>query len=110
MKVEITGKNIEVTAAMRARVMARLSKLEKWQLTLLNSHAVITEEPNQKFKIEISVAVPGEVLLASAEESDMYAAINEAGQKLERQINKYAHRGEARRAEPKRPDIIRVDE
>ncbi|MGL4735294.1 MAG: ribosome hibernation-promoting factor, HPF/YfiA family [Enterovibrio sp.] len=110
MKVEITGKNIEVTAAMRERVMARLSKLEKWQLTLLNSHAVITEEPNHKFKIEISVAVPGDMLLASAEDPDMYAAINEAGHKLERQINKYAHRGEARRADPQRPEITSADE
>ncbi|EOE0177770.1 ribosome-associated translation inhibitor RaiA, partial [Klebsiella pneumoniae] len=36
--------------------------------------------------------------VASARHEDMYAAINELINKLERQLNKVQHKGEARRA------------
>ncbi|WP_028024632.1 ribosome hibernation-promoting factor, HPF/YfiA family [Enterovibrio calviensis] len=98
MRVEVTGKNIDVTAAIRERITARFEKLEKWQVSLINPHAVISEEPGNKFKVEAGVSVPGTKLVASAEHDDMYAAINEVGQKLEKQLNKQAHKGEARRA------------
>lgn len=98
MRVEITGKNIEITPAIRERITSRFEKLEKWQVALLNPRAVISEEPNHKFKIEADVSVPGSILVASAEHEDMYAAINEVGQKLEKQLNKQSHKGESRRA------------
>ncbi|MBV7300791.1 ribosome hibernation-promoting factor, HPF/YfiA family [Enterovibrio paralichthyis] len=98
MRVEITGKNIDITAAIRDRITSRFEKLEKWQVALINPHAVISEEPGNKFKIEAGVMIPGAKLIASAEHDDMYAAINEVGQKLEKQLNKQAHKGEARRA------------
>ncbi|WP_434358848.1 ribosome-associated translation inhibitor RaiA [Parasalinivibrio latis] len=98
MRVEITGKNIDVTPAIRDRIVSRFEKLEKWQTALINPHAVISEQPGKMFKIETSVGVPGGTLVASAEHEDMYAAINEAGQKLERQLNKQQHKSEARRA------------
>lgn len=98
MRVEITGKNIDITNSIRERITSRFEKLEKWQLDLLNPHAVISEEPNKHFKIEAGVSVPGGKLIASAEHEDMYTAINEVGHKLEKQINKIAHKGEARRA------------
>ncbi|CZF78544.1 cold-shock protein [Grimontia sp. AD028] len=98
MRVEITGKNIDITPAIRDRITSRFEKLEKWQVALINPHAVISEEPGNKFKVEAGVSMPGAKLIASAEHEDMYAAINEVGQKLEKQLNKQAHKGEARRA------------
>lgn len=99
MRVDITGKNIEITASIRDRITSRFEKLEKWQLTLINPHATVSEEPNKKFKVEMTVSIPGSTLVASAEHDDMHAAANEAGQKLEKQINKHAHKSEARRAD-----------
>ncbi|MDD1783003.1 ribosome-associated translation inhibitor RaiA [Enterovibrio sp. ZSDZ35] len=111
MRVEITGKNIDVTAAIHERITSRFEKLEKWQVALINPHAVISEEPGSKFKVEAGVSVPGAKLIASAEHEDMYAAINEVGQKLEKQLNKQAHKGEARRAShvevpAEEPDVV----
>lgn len=105
MRVEITGKNLEITNAIRDRIASRFEKLEKWQLNMVNPHAVISEEPNKKFKVEASVSIPGNTLVASAEHDDLYAAINEVGQKLEKQINKHAHKAESRRAETFEPEI-----
>lgn len=98
MRVDITGKNLEITNAIREHIETRFDKLEKWQVSLINPHAVLSEEPNKQFKVEASVGVPGGDLVASASHEDMYAAINEMMHKLERQINKNQHKSEARRA------------
>lgn len=98
MRVEITGKNIDVTDAIREYITSRFKKLEKWQVTLIHPRAVISQVPGNKFKIEADIGVPGSKLVASAEHEDMYAAINEVEQKLEKQLNKQSHKNEARRA------------
>lgn len=98
MRVEITGKNIDVTDAIREHITSRFEKLEKWQVPLINPHAVINQVPGNKFKIDAEIGIPGSQLIASAEHEDMYAAINEVGHKLEKQLNKLSHKNEARRA------------
>lgn len=108
MRFEITGKNIDITPAIRERIESRFEKLEKWQVALINPHAAISKEPNNHFKVEASASIPGAKLVASAEHEDMYAAINEMGQKLEKQLNKQQHKGEARRAT--RPEPIEEPE
>ncbi len=98
MRVEITGKNIEITDAIRNHIISRLEKLEKWQIALTHPHVVVSEQPGKKFKIDAEISAPGAKLVASAENEDLYTAINEAKQKLEKQINKLSHKAEARRA------------
>ncbi|UJF18938.1 ribosome-associated translation inhibitor RaiA [Vibrio sp. SS-MA-C1-2] len=98
MKVDITGKNIEITAAIRDRIDARFEKLAKWQVPFINSLAVLSIAPSNCFKIEASVSTPNGKLFASTTDTDMYAAINETYHKLERQLNKSQHKSEARRA------------
>ncbi|KLV04919.1 cold-shock protein [Photobacterium aquae] len=98
MTVDIAGKNLEVTPAIRERIEFKFKKLEKYQVQLLNKHAVISTEPNRHFKVEASAAIPGGQLVASAEHEDMYGAIAEVYQKLERQLNKQTHKPAARRA------------
>jgi len=98
MKVNITGKNIDITSAIRAHIEIKFKKLEKWQVDIIGCQASISEEPNKQKKIEAIISVPKGQLIASATNEDLYAAINEAGQKLERQLNKLRHKPEARRA------------
>ncbi|WP_308597976.1 ribosome hibernation-promoting factor, HPF/YfiA family, partial [uncultured Haemophilus sp.] len=43
-------------------------------------------------------------LLATATADDMYKAINEVEEKLERQLNKLQHKGESRRADERLKD------
>lgn len=97
MKINITGKNIEVTDAIKAHIEAKISKLEKWGVDLIGCQASISAEPNKQHKIDVTVSVPKGQLVASAVNDDLYKAINEAEQKLERQLNKLSHKPEARR-------------
>ncbi|MGF1727881.1 ribosome hibernation-promoting factor, HPF/YfiA family [Photobacterium nomapromontoriensis] len=110
MTVDITGKNLDITPAIRERIEFKFKKLEKYQVPLISKHVVISTEPNRQFKVEASAAIPGGQLVASAEHDDMYGAITEVYQKLERQLNKQAHKPTARRASHSdKPEVEETD-
>ncbi|SHO55232.1 ribosome hibernation-promoting factor, HPF/YfiA family [Vibrio quintilis] len=99
MKVNIIGKNIEVTSAIRDHIEGKMKKLEKWQVDIIGCQTSFQEEPNKKKKFEAVISIPKGQLIASAVHEDLYAAVNEVEQKLERQLNKLRHKPEARRGE-----------
>ncbi|MBA2816084.1 ribosome-associated translation inhibitor RaiA [Candidatus Pantoea persica] len=97
MILNITSKQMEITAAIRNHVEDRLAKLEKWQAHLINPHIVLSKVPKE-FVADATITTPNGTLVASAKHEDMYTAINELIGKLERQLNKVQHKPEARRA------------
>ncbi|WGW00957.1 ribosome-associated translation inhibitor RaiA [Vibrio sp. YMD68] len=99
MKVKITGKNIDITSAIRDHIESKFKKLEKWQVDIIGCQTTFSEAPNKQKKFEAIMTVPKGQLVASATHDDLYAAVNEVEQKLERQLNKLRHKPEARRAE-----------
>jgi ribosome-associated inhibitor A len=99
MKMNITGKNIDITSAIREHIEGKFKKLEKWQVDLIGCQCSFSEEPNKQKKFEATVTIPKGQLVASAQHEDLYAAINEVVQKLERQLNKQRHKPEAKRTE-----------
>lgn len=105
MKINITGKNIEVTSSIRDYIEAKFEKLEKWQIDLISCHANISTEPGNQQKIEASITVPKGQLVASASDVDLYKAINEVQHKLERQLNKLSHKPEAKRTKVEMPEV-----
>jgi len=108
MKINMTGKNLEITSAIRAHIEAKFKKLEKWQVDIIGCQTAISEEPGKKMKFEASISVPKGKLVASSINEDLYKAITEVEQKLERQLNKLSHKPEARRAT--HADIPEADE
>ena len=103
MTPNITSKQMEITPAIREHVEERLAKLVKWQTQLINPHFVLNKVPNG-FAVEASIGTPLGNLLASATSDDMYKAINEVEEKLERQLNKLQHKSESRRADERLKD------
>ncbi len=103
MRMNITGKNIEITSAIRNHIESKLTKLEKWQVDITSCQCSFSEEPNKQKKFEATVTIPKGQLVASAVHEDLYAAVNEVEQKLERQLNKLRHKPEARRAD--KPEV-----
>lgn len=93
MTLNITSKQMEITPAIREHIEGRLAKLEKWHTQLISPHFVLSKEPNA-FTVDASIGTPYGNLLASATAEDMYKAINEVEEKLERQLNKLQHKGE----------------
>ena len=109
MRIEITSKQITITDTMRAKVEERFEKLEKMQVPMINPHCIITKEP-KGVKIEAKIGVPNDMVFAHAEHDDLYTAIGQLFQKIERQLNKYIHKSEADRAKNHGKDMCRNGE
>lgn len=99
MKIEIIGNNIDITVGIRERIEGKFNKLEeKRHLNMISHHANVTKRANGKHKVEVNATIAGGKVIASAEDEDLFGTIREAFLKLERQLDKLQHKGEARRA------------
>ena len=107
MTLNITSKQMDITPAIREHLEERLAKLSKWQTQLISPHFVLNKVPNG-FTVEASIGTPLGNLLASATSDDMYKAINEVEEKLERQLNKLQHKSESRRANERLKDSFEI--
>lgn len=96
MKIEITSKIIDITPSIRERIESRFEKLERLQVPLITPRVIVSKE-RLMFNVEASAGIPNGKLFAQAEHEDLYAAINELGQKLERQLNRHTEKPIARR-------------
>ncbi|HBO23077.1 MULTISPECIES: ribosome hibernation promoting factor [unclassified Providencia] len=88
MEFQITGHNIELTPALREIVEKKLKKLEQLFDRINNIQVVLKVEKVQQIA-EATLQVNGAELHASAEENDMYAAIDLLVDKLSRQLTKH---------------------
>ena len=100
MRIEISGRQIEVTAALRDYVQNKLKCLERHSDHLLDGHVILSVEKLIQ-KAEATVNLSGRSLHAESVAEDMYAAIDLLADKLDRQVIKHKekvtdhHRAEA---------------
>jgi len=88
MRIRVSGKNIEVTNALRERVEKKLSKFEKYFNPDTEANATLTVEKNRHI-IEVTIPFNGVILRGEEATEDMYASIDKVVEKLEKQIAKY---------------------
>jgi|SRR5699024_6525550 len=88
MQVNITGHHIEVTQALRSYTENKCRRLERHSDRLANIHVVLSSE-RMRQKAEATLHLNGANVFASAESEDMYAAIDDLVDKLDRQIKKH---------------------
>ncbi|QLB20264.1 ribosomal subunit interface protein [Vespertiliibacter pulmonis] len=98
MTINISSKQMDITPTIRAYIEERLAKLNKWQTQLINPHFMIHKQPNG-YEVEAAIGTPVGDLFAKAQDHDLYKAIHDVEVKLEAQLNKQKHKGEARRAD-----------
>ena len=87
MHLKVTGHHVDITPALRDYLKNKLDRLERHFDQVTNAHCILTVEKLQH-KAEARVNVSGGTLFADAIESDMYAAIDSAVEKAERQLRK----------------------
>ncbi|WP_085164419.1 ribosome-associated translation inhibitor RaiA [Gilliamella bombi] len=109
MTLSITSKQMEVTPAIRSYLEDKFSKLDKWRALLINPHFILSKEPDG-FIVDATIATKGTSLVASAKHIDMYAAINDLIDKLEKQLNKLQHKNESRCAVNSIKDAVLEEE
>ena len=87
MKIIISGKNMEITSALKNIVEKKLQKLDRYFNPELKMHATLSVTKNRQ---TIEVTIPfGDVFLRAEESTDdMYASIDAVVDKMERRIRK----------------------
>ena len=88
MKLNFTGRNIDVTEALKNITIKKLGRLEKFFKKELEASVNYSVEKNRKI-IEVTINLPGTLLRAEESSDDMYASIDRAVDVLEGQIRKY---------------------
>lgn len=99
MQINLQGKNIELTEAIKDYVSKKVTNLEKlltkiestggdvqvnMELSLTTNH----HKAGEIFRAECSIAMKGGNFFASSDHSDLYGAIDEVKNKLFSEINK----------------------
>jgi len=88
MQVSITGHHIEVTDSLKAHVDEKIGKLKRHFDNVTDVHVILTVEKLEQ-KAEATVQISGAKLFADDTQEDMYKAIDNMVDKLDRQIIKH---------------------
>jgi putative sigma-54 modulation protein len=85
MKFIVSGKNIEVTDALRNRVISKMEKLSKFFQPDTEAHITMSVEKNRQI-VEVTIRFNGVVIRGEVSESDMYTSIDKVVDIVEKQI------------------------
>ncbi|MCG4585921.1 ribosome-associated translation inhibitor RaiA, partial [Anaerosalibacter bizertensis] len=88
MKIKITGKNMDITDALKEITFKKLGKLDKYFQEDVDTNVTFSVEKNRQI-IEVTINLPGTILRAEEYSDDMYNSIDKAVDVLEGQIRKY---------------------
>ena len=91
MRYIISGKNIEVTPALKAAVQDKIGKLERYFEPDTEIQVTLAVEKDRQ-KIEVTIPVKGTIIRAEQESSDMYVSIDLVEEIIERQLKKYKNK------------------
>lgn len=88
MNLNITGRHVEVTPAIRDYVTSKLDRVIR-HFDNVTSVAVILSVEKLKQNAEVTLHVRGKDIFVESDDADLYAAIDTMTDKLDRQVQKY---------------------
>lgn len=93
---QLSGRNVEVTDAMREYVEEKLARLDRYNDQITNARVTLTvrdvRSAERRNRVEVQLNVPSGIIRAEEHHADMYAAIDRASDVLERQLRKFKTR------------------
>lgn len=88
MHIQISGQHLPLTPALRERINAKSSRLDR--LYHNTAHlAVVLSVSKQEQRADATLAVAGRTLRAEASGSNLYDSIDRLFERLSRQLRKY---------------------
>ena len=118
MVITVTGRKMNVSDALKAYVEEKIgNSIKVFNITPMNVEVVLRKEKNpanpKPAVAEVTLFTKGHIIRTEVAEEDMYAAIDVAAAKAERQLRKYKTRVLERRAGGKKlgdtmpaPDMV----
>lgn len=92
MSIKINNVGFSADEKLINFIEAKLSKLSRFYNRITNSTVYLKLENSGKVKdkiVEVTVSVPGKVLVSKAEDKSFESAVDECATSLERQLKKY---------------------
>lgn len=93
MKIIISGKHLKITDAIKNYTEEKINKISKYTDAITEVDVVLsvedTKSSGQIHKADGLVYASGTKIKVETENTDLYAAIDELEEKLERQVRKY---------------------
>jgi putative sigma-54 modulation protein len=91
MNLQLTGRHVDITPAIRSYVVAKLDRINRHFDHVIDVEVIMTVEKLDQ-KIEANVHLSGKDIHVESNDADMYAAIDGLIDKLDRQILKHKER------------------
>ena len=91
MNLHLTGHHVEITPSIRQYVESKLERINRHFDHVIDVTVIMTVEKLDQ-KIEANVHLSGKDIHVQAHDADMYAAIDELIDKLDRQVIKHKER------------------
>ncbi len=108
MRVEFTGRHIDVTEPIRKFALDRLDRLPAVD-EMIEVHFILTAEKHQRHIAEVNLKTRNGFHNCTDESTDMYTSIASALDKLEKQVLKSKKRHVDRRRHAVSPRVIAAD-
>ena len=93
MNVIVSGKNLKVTEPLRAHAEEKIEAVQRYFDHIIEADVTISidrkKEDAENCRCDVTVWANGTVLKSTEHKDEMYAAINGAIHKIERQLKKY---------------------
>ena len=96
MNLNLTGRHLEITPAIREHVISKLDKVKRHFDNVIDINVILSVDKLIQ-KAEASVHISGKTLFAETEDSNLYVAIETLVDSLDRQVLKHKEKHTARR-------------
>jgi putative sigma-54 modulation protein len=93
MNLTISGHHLEVTPALRSYVTSKLDRISRHFDQVVDVKVILTvekqREKERRQRAECNIHVKGNDLFAESAHADLYAAVDDLVDKLDRQVNRH---------------------
>ncbi len=96
MNLNLTGRHLEITPAIREHVIAKLDKVKRHFDNVIDINVILSVDKLVQ-KAEATVHVSGKNIHAETQDSNLYVAIDALVDALDRQVLKHKEKNTARR-------------
>lgn len=105
MNLNLTGRHLEITPAIREYAVGKFGKIKRHFDNVIDVNIILSVE-KLKQKAEATVHVSGKDVFVECEDDNLYAAIDALVDRLDRQVIKYKEKRSARRHDDSGKQVI----
>lgn len=89
MNIIVNGRHLEVTPALRSYAEEKISRFDRYLHEISEAVVTLSIEKKYRHKADVLLKVNGLLIQAESVTDEIYSAIDEVTEKLDRQVKKY---------------------